>query len=497
MGIVFRQSIKSTIVIFTGNLIGAVATYFTAQVFSQDKQQFGFSRTLITVGVISMICILMGAASVMQTFTQRYEKRDERKKVLISLCFLAPLLMALCLLPFYLGFKAEIVAMFKPQDRAYFSDYYGWVALLVLAWGYLTLLEAYMISQHKSAQGLVMREVFLRVCNLLALGALYWQLIRFHGFIVLTVLGYVLSAILLLLLSMRTEGFGFSRRWKVFTRGEYKEIFRFAWYHLLVGVSVYLTGYLDGLLLATLDKDGVSAVPAYTIAVFIVGLMAVPYRAMAQAVFPALNRAYIERNDAELRDIFNRSGINILIVAVAMAFIIGLNLNNAASILPKGYEKIVPLSLILMLGRAVDMATGVNTEMISISIYYKFNFRISAILVVLIVVLCWLLIPRYGAYGAAWGSSIALTIFNIAKLIFLKKKMALHPFSLQSLKVILAGIVSGLIAYFIPYLGNPVVDALLRAGTLIIIYTPLLLWWRVSPDINEYLATVVKKKRLF
>lgn len=497
MGIVFRQSIKSTIVIFTGNLIGAVATYWTSQVFEHDQQQFGFLRTLISVGVIVMICILLGAANVMQTFMQRYERKDERRKVLITLCSLVPLLFACFLLPFYLGFKKEVVQLFKPQDRAYFITYYGWVAALVLAWGYLTLYDAYMTSQHKTAQGALMREVFLRICNLVALGGLYWQLINFHGFIVYTVLGYALSAFLLLLLSARTEGFGFSLRWKLFSREEYKEIGRFAWYHLLVGVSIYLTGFLDGLMLATLDKDGLAAVPVYTISVFIVGLMMVPYRAMAQATFPVLNSAYIDKDHTKLKDTFSRAGINILVVAVAMALIIGLNLINAAAIFPRKYESLVPLSLILMLGRLFDMATGVNTEMISISIYYKFNFRISAVLVSLILILCWILIPRYGTYGAAWGSTIALILFNIAKLIFLKVKMGLHPFSSQSLKVLLAGMVTGGVVYFIPYMGNAIIDTAVRSLIIMLMYTSLLLWLRPSEDLNAYLASVRKSKRLF
>lgn len=493
MGIVFRQSIKSTAVIFIGSVVGAIVNYYSTYVFESDLQQFGFSKTIINLATIATVFVQMGSPSLMQIFTQRYPGNNKRKKVLITLCVLAPLTVVLSLLPCFLIFRDQIIHLFQPKDWPYLTVYYWWIPLLVLMFSYLTLFEAYMISQHKTAQGMVIKEVFLRLCNLVVLAALYFRTITFYEYIVYTILSYGIAAILILLLSARNEGFGFSTNWKLFNRKEYVEMLRFSWYHMLMGVSLILIGLVDAIMLAVLDEKGTASVPVYVISVFIVTLTTIPYRAMAGAAFPVLNRMYLQEQKEELEGIFKRSGVNILIVAVAMAMIIGLNLKNAVAILPPEYESIVPLVLILMLGRSADMITGLNSEMISISRYYKFNFRISLVLVGMMCLCNYLLIPRYSAYGAAWATTISLIIFNISKLIYLQKKMGMNPFTKRSLPVLIAGVITAAGVYFIPFVGHPVTDTIIRTAAIVLVYVPLLLWWRTSEDLNAYIQWLLKK----
>jgi O-antigen/teichoic acid export membrane protein len=497
MGIVFRQSVKSVIVILAGNVLGALFNYCSTYVFGEQFRELGFSRLIFNVASIFQFVLLLGFNSVMQTLMQNYANSDKRKKVLITLCLLIPIVATIVLLPGYLFFREEIVHLFKVEDQAYFHQYYFWILFLVLLWSYMNLLESYLVSQHKAAQSMFMREVVLRSINMGILAAFYFQWISFHVYILCTILVYCLPVMVLLFLAKRTEGFGFSGRWRLFNKTEYKGIFHFSWYHLLTSVSVFLIGYLDVLMLATLDKNGMASVPAYSISVFIAGLMMAPFRAMAIAVVPVLNKAYYDKDMVELRDIYKRSGVNILIVAVGMSLVIGLNLNNAVAILPKGYESVSMLALILIIGKMAEMATGLNTELMSVSSLYKFAFRILLLLLLLVIVLNRLLIPKFGPYGAAWGVTIAVVVFNIAKTVFLQKKMGMHPFTSQSFKIVLIGLLIAAVVYFIPVIGHPVIDACIRTMIILAAYGFLLIRFRVSEDINTYLASVIKKKRLF
>ncbi|WP_232831873.1 lipopolysaccharide biosynthesis protein [Taibaiella helva] len=335
--------------------------------------------------------------------------------------------------------------------------------------------------------------MILRIFGLLILMVFYFGFISFSGFFILTIFSHLLSAILLLWYSFRAGGFGFSNNWRTFTVAEYKELVHFSWYHLLMGLSLFVIGFLDSLMLAALSEDGVSSVPVYTIAVFITTLMTIPYRAIINAVFPVLNRAYIDQKKDEFYDLFARSSVNIQIVAIAMVIIIGFNLPNAVRVLPKGYESVLPVVWILMLGRMADMATGMNNEVISISSLYKFNFRISVFLIALLVLLNRILIPIYSIYGAAWGTTIAMILFNTAKTIYLRRKMNLWPFSIRSLAILFAGGLAGAVAYCMPYIGNPVADAIIRSLAILIVYILLLLRLRPSPDLNNFVTKIFNR----
>ena len=218
---------------------------------------------------------------------------------------------------------------------------------------------------------------------------------------------------------------------------------------------------------------------------------------MSPASIPTLNKAYLSGDPKQLSSLFHRSGINILIAATAMFLLIACNLDNVVTILPDNYSTIKPIVLILMIGRMIDMATGFNSEVTSISKHYKFNFRISVLLLVMLVAFCYWLIPQYGDFGAAWATTIALALFNIAKMFFLWWKMKLQPFTKNSLLVVVAGMIAFAAGYWFPYILNPVADAIIRSLVIVIAYLGLLIWLKPSEDLNSYLASIKANKRLF
>jgi O-antigen/teichoic acid export membrane protein len=95
----------------------------------------------------------------------------------------------------------------------------------------------------------------------------------------------------------------------------------------------------------------------------------------------------------------------------------------------------------LGIAKLVDMATGLNSQIIGYSKYYKFNFYALIILGLSNAILNYFLIHQTGVSGAALATLISLTLFNMAKLLYVKKKFGIWPFTIQDLYiVILAGI---------------------------------------------------------
>ncbi|HRO42054.1 MAG TPA: polysaccharide biosynthesis C-terminal domain-containing protein [Flavipsychrobacter sp.] len=494
MGIVFRQSVKTSIVTFAGAFLGAVTLYLGAKLI--PKQQLGFIRnTLPEQAALFAQVFSFGLNVTMMVYVHKYAVNDKRRTALISMNLILPTLCLICLLPVYLFYKNDVVNLFQPHDRNLIDSFYIWLPILTLFFLYMLVLEQYLMSQLKVAAATFMREVLLRVLTIGLIVLYGYNLISFQTFVPSTVLVFILPILLLIFLTIKTEGFKINFNWNVFTKADRKELVSFTWYHFLLTISINMMAKIDIILLGMWSS--LSAAAVYGIAVYILSFLQIPYRAMLMASFPILTKAFHDNDMQKVRDVFLRSSLNILVASVGLAAIICCNLHNAIAILPQGYEAIVPLVLILIIGKLFDLSTGMNDQLLSISNYYRFSFLISVIIVVLLIIFNYLLIPKYAYYGAAVATTIALMVFNIAKLVYVNAKLSLQPFSKKSFLIVIAGGAAAVVGYIFPFVLNPVVDAIIRSLIIVITYLSLLIILKPSQDLNTYLLSVKQNKRLF
>jgi O-antigen/teichoic acid export membrane protein len=495
MGIVFRQSIKSTIVIFSGAVLGALVTYLSTKYLA--KQEFGFTKYFTNLAVITSMFSVLGMHSVLAVFIHRYKDDDPRKPVLITLGFVSVTIVSILISLFYFILKPYILKLYQPQDMVYAQQFFYVLPFFAFLWNLIFMFENYLSSQMKVAVSVLMREVVLRVFNIALVVLFAMGFFSFYVLFLLIILSHLITVGILWVISSKTKGFFFSTDWKVFSRAEYREIFHFGWYHMLMGISLNLLGSLDSIMLGSLDSKGMKSVGEYAVAVFLMSFIQVPYRAMASSTLPDFTRTFQQNDRVKLNDLFKRAGLNILIASVAVALLILCNMPNVISIIGKSYGSITPIVFILLLGRLTDIGTGLNNEIISVSSHYKFNFYLSLFLVIMIFFFNLLLIPVMGIYGAAWGTTISLIIFNVIKAGFLWRKMKLHPFSKGTLLILVSGSAAGLAGYLLPFIVNPFIDTFVRSALIMVVYTGLLMITRPSPDLSHYLATIKKNKRLY
>lgn len=495
MGIVFRQSVKTTIVTFAGAGLGALILWMSSMYLQQAE--YGLVVNISQLAAIVQLFIILGTANLVLVYTQRYAYEDERRKALLTISLLTTTVFGLVFTVLFLLLKKQVVGMYNAEDQVLVSRYYYYVPAVVYLMAVVTILDQYLMANLKIAQSAFSREVVLRLVNIGLLCLLFFSVLSFSDYLIGYVLSFLVPLVLLFIMASRTKGFGLTLNLRVFSRAEYKDMLHFAWYHLLVGSTLTLLNFIDTLMLAPLDAGGMKASAIYAVAVYISTFMFMPYRAMANASMPILNQAYIDEDMHKVKDLFSRAGVNILIVGMGMFAVIGVNLDNAVSLLGDGYGEVKYLVPVLMLGKLADMATGLNNELISISKFYKFNFRVSMILLVVVVVLDRIFIPQYGMMGAAWVATCTLTAFNIAKMIFLHQKLGVQPFTNKTWRVPVAGFVAIGAGYVLPYLVNPYVDAAARSGVVLLAYLLALTWLKPSADLSAYLATMKKDKKLF
>ena len=503
MGIVFRQSAKNWIVVCMGAFFGALIIWLSTKYIPQ--RQYGFIGTLTNYAVAGSQILLFGLNNTLAVYIHRYASDDRKRKLLLALCLIFPAIIMTIVSIAYYSLRSWILNHFQLDDRPYMEHYFMWVPVFTLLFIYLVILELYLGSQMKVAISAFMREVVLRIVNIVLILLFAFGYINFSALVAGTILIYLLPVLIFFLLAVKTKGFGFSFQLNSFTWSEYKDLIHFSWYHFLLNVSVLLMAYMDALSLPFYDKNGFNSVAIYRPAVFLISFLMLPSKALMPASFTVLAKAFSENDKEKARDIFVRVSINMLIPTIGIAILLCCNLQNAVSVIKNGYSEIIPVFLILFIGRIVDCATGMNDQVLSITNHYKFNFYLSVILIVILFIMIRVFVPVYSIYGAAWSTTIAIILFNIAKYLFVWKKVGMQPFSKNTVLVIIAGLPAFAAGYFFPYFFNPerhvyvhtFIDVIMRSTVIIIIYLLMLLWLKPSKDLEEYIASIKKNKRLF
>jgi O-antigen/teichoic acid export membrane protein len=496
MGIVVRQSIKSTIVTLFGAVLGGIIVL--ASTYLLPVQYYGFIKNITNQALTFSYFLLIGVPSTLIVYIHKYQKDAGKRKALIGFSFLIPIITSTVFFIIYNALRNPIINHYQPIDRSINDQYFYLLPVFVLLLSLVTLFESYLNSQMRVALSSFMQAILIRVLTLILLVLTGYNIISTNTFFYGMVLMYTIPIFAMWCIAKyKTDNFSISLNWQVFEKKERKELLHFAWYHLLLSASLTLLGTLDANMLAFYSHQGISDVGIYANAVFIISLFSIPYRSMSVAVFSSLTQAYHANEMEKVNDIYNRASNNILFATVAMGILIALNLDNAVAILPSAYSALKPLVLILMLGRLVDMATGLNSEIMSISKHYKSFFLLSLALVLMILIFNRISIPLYGVYGAAWATSIALCIFNIGKYLLVKRKLQLVPFTKNSFLTIICGILIVVVFQFIPTIINVYIDLVLRSLIGITLFLAIVLKYKLVLDVNEFVSKIKSSRRLF
>ena len=241
-------------------------------------------------------------------------------------------------------------------------------------------------------------------------------------------------------------------------------------YGILGSLGSRLAERIDILMLATLstlDNTGI-----YVIPLFISNVIDIPRKAIARITSPVVAEKWKDNKIAEIEDLYKKTSLNQLIVGLWVLLGIWLSIDDLFSIIPRGETYALGKYVVLILGtaRVIDMMTGVNSEIIGYSKYFKFNFYMILCLAVFNVGINYILIPKFDYNGAALATLASMTIFNLMKFIVLKWKLNMQPFTWQTFGVL--GI--GFVAYFVTAF-----------------YVPLTDWVLVNMAIKSILVTLI------
>jgi O-antigen/teichoic acid export membrane protein len=158
-----------------------------------------------------------------------------------------------------------------------------------------------------------------------------------------------------------------------------------------------------------------------------------------------------EKNFPEIRRIYQRSSINMLLISLFIFGNVWLNVRDGLAVLhiQNEYATGIPALLLFGIIRIIDAGTGVNGQIIGASNFWRFEFVTGIIMLALRIPLSYIFIKRYGIIGSAYGDLISLSVYNYIRYDFLRRKFNMQPFTWKTVYSLLVGFAAYYITYYI------------------------------------------------
>ena len=489
MGIIQKQSIQSTGVIMFGFAIGAFNMIILAPKIL-TAEEIGLTRIITDAGVTLATLCTLGSIPIIIKFFPFYKsylkpEKNDLPFVTLMVCLIGFLIMCVA------GYAAKDIIARKFSERSpLFVEY----SYLVYPFGLLMLLflwlESFSWSFRKGVISNIFRETVIRIIFTLLLVALSYQLISLHNFFTLFSLSYLLPVVFLFFILKNTGKFPLTSNISPLTwRLKYKMIN----FGLFVFGSQFLnllSRTVDTFILSSKSERGLGDAAIFTIATYVVTLMEVPQRSITSISVSVISESWKNKDLKRISNIYTKSVSNLLVIGLIMFSIIWLNIHNLGTYLGKDFTGIEAVILFMGVGKLIDLGTGVNSQIIGTSSYWKVDFTTNVIYTVIALPLNYFLIDRYGLMGAAYSSLISISLFNFMRFGFLWWKFGLQPYSLKHLWVVCLAVICAAIVYFIP--SNPIIvlDVFIRTVSFLLLFLPIMYYLKTSDELNGIFSSL-------
>jgi len=478
LGIVLKQSSRNTVIIFIAFAIGGVNALFLYTKFL-SPEHYGLVVFLLSAANLLMPLTAFGVQYTIVKFFASYITKLERDKFLSSVILL-PLFIAI---PIGLlgNLFYEKISDFLAIKNQMIGGYTTVIYLVAIATAYFEVFYAWSKVHLQSVFGNAVKELYHRVSTMILLLLVWLEIINAHQFIWLMTASYFLRTLIMMWYAFAIYTPKFTLKFP----DNYKEILKYSLYIILAGSAGAILLDIDKVMLP--QKEAIELAAYYTVGVFIASVIEAPGRAMAQIVQPLTSKALQENNTNEIRSLYKKSSINLLLICGLFFLLINLNSTELYKLLPEKYAGGVFIILMISIAKLYTMFLGNNGAIISNSKHYKILLPYAIAMAVSVIVLNNWLIDFYGMNGAALSTLIVIIFFNTLKLWYVKKKFNLLPFTNKTVLLLLIIIVFYGLFYGWNFSFHPLINIFLKSGLISVTYLLTVRKMNISKEVNNVL----------
>ena len=428
MGIVFNQSYKNIIIISIAILIGAINTLYFYPVFLQEEY-YGLVVFLLATSNLLMPLVSFGSQHTIIKFYSSYTNKNDRDSFMSSVIFI-PFFTIIPMSFLVIEFHDLIGGFLSIQNPI--IDSYVWVIFLVaFATSYFEVFYSWARVQLKSVFGNFLKEIFPRLSIFILLICVYLDLLSKEDFVWWLTGFYYLRLLIMMIysFSLYMPKFTFSLPKNI------KSILTYSFYIFLAGSAASILIDIDKFMIP--QKEAISQTAFYAVAVFIATVVEIPGRAMFQIINPLVAKSLNENNINELNNLYTKSSINLLIIAGLFFLLININIEPFYELMSNSsYGNAVWVVLMISISKLILMSFGCGPAILATAKFYKITLPFSIFMAISVYFLNDVLIDIYSINGAALSTLIVVAVFTLVKVIYIKFKLNIMPYSIHSIKVL-------------------------------------------------------------
>ncbi|MBN2681861.1 MAG: oligosaccharide flippase family protein, partial [Bacteroidales bacterium] len=416
MGEIQKQSVKGTVFIYLGSILGFVASgVLFPRIMNPD--QIGLVYLMVAYATIYSQFASLGFNSATTRMFSYFRNNELKHNGFLGLALLVSLL----------GFVIALMVFFLLKNNMLsesnlLNDFWFYIIPLILFSLLFNTLDNYNKVLFNAVRGLFLKEFLQKFLTLSVAVLLGYKIIDFPTFILLYVVAICLPTIIFIILLKRENQFSFKTNFGFIDKKMRRTLIGVSLFGIVVSATGIITINLDRIMIEQLigGAEGLEMVGIYSICFFYGGMVTLPSRAVVKISSAFIADAWKNNDTDTINKIYYKSSLSLFIVGTLLAAGLWVNIENIMIITTKNFEPGRYVILFIALAYLSEMLAGTSASILGNSKKYHMQALFMTIMIVLIIVTNYIFIPKYGIEGAAFASLLSKAIYNLIRFIYLK-----------------------------------------------------------------------------
>jgi len=493
MGIVRKQSIYSFLFIFIGFFIGAANVLLLFTNFL-TQEEYGLTNVFRQFYTLFSTLATFGSITAFYKFYPLYQNRLGKERndlpfLVLLVCFAGCVL----LIAGSVLFKDLIIRKYSEHSPLFVRHFYL-VLPLTVSTILMNLFEGYAYMLKRTVISNIVKEVGFRLVQTVLIVLYAFKVIHIDTFFLLFSLMYIPSIAVMIFLVFSNNGVKINFRISGLTKRIYRKIASFSLFHFSGSIIAILPMTMNGILIASLSKNGLADVGVYGIAVFMISVLDVPLRGIRGIGIATISEAFHENDMEKIKRLYQKTSLNLLIVGICLYGLIYPNIENVISFSKgKDFHPAIMIFMISGTAKLIELSMGMNDRILGLSRHWKVEFFITTSVILLSIPANYFLIRANPLLGAAIGDALILFLFCLLRFIAVWRLYKMQPFTRKTLAVTGIGLICLLLTLLIPRMPHAVVDLGIRCAVFLTLFAIPVLALGISKDMNELYRMALQK----